>query len=189
MLEELPVPIGDHAHLDTQLAQPFQHFPHPGFKGFHSAIVIPVVMIKGFVGNLLGVLILTEQHFKNIGAGDFSISLYLGMQFGELSHVSHQAGIFRGFAVFRRHHPVHQPQLVEIRQHVIHRVVHGIKGVHQSSVPVEQDHRRANQFHHRRVPVRLNAGLRPLRSREGFRAHLCRAGDKRFGMLTFQQGE
>ncbi len=87
----------------------------------------------------------------------------------------------------RGHHPAHQLQRVEIRQHVIDRVIHGVEGVHQGGVPVKQDHRWPDQPHNRRVPVRLDPWFRARRwwkrAWPDFRRRLA----KGLGFIAFQQ--
>ncbi len=151
--------------------------------------MLAIVEVEGLVGNLFCVLIIPEQHFKDIGAGDLAVGPHFRVQSGEFPHIGYQAGVLRRLAVLGRQHPVHQAQLPELRQHVVHRVIHGIKGVYQRRVPVEQNDRRSDQPDDGRVPVWLNTRLGALRRRErpwpGFR----RGGGELFRVLTLQQGQ
>ena len=53
---------------------------------------------------------------------------------------AHQAGIIRCSAFILRQQPLHQPQILQLRQHVFHSTEHGIVGVYQGAVPVENQH-------------------------------------------------
>ena len=107
VLEKLPVTIGNHTDLNVQASQAFEHRSDFCLKGFYGAVVIAVMVIERLVGNLFCFLIITEEHFKNIRARDLPVGLYLGVKLGKLTHISHQSGVLRGFAVFRRHHSRH----------------------------------------------------------------------------------
>ena len=54
-------------------------------------------------------------------------------------HIDQQFGVFDGFGVVRVQQAAPQVQLLQVGQYIIHGVVHGIVGIHQGGVPVDED--------------------------------------------------
>ena len=63
----------------------------------------------------------------------------LGVQAFVVLYINEQLGVFDGLGIIRVQQAVPQVQLLEVGQHIVHGVVHGIVGVHQGSVPVDED--------------------------------------------------
>ena len=99
----------------------------------------PVGGIKRAVRHVLGFLVVSEQDFKDVGPRDFPGFSDLGMQLPVLAHILDQLGIFEGPTLLDRNHSFIQPQIPQLGQDFIDRVVHRVVRVHQRGVPVEQD--------------------------------------------------
>ncbi len=155
VLQKLSVSVGQDANADAEPAYPGQHLTDAGLERRHIPVVVAVTTAEGVVRNLLGFLVAAEQYFQQIGSGHLFLRHDLGMQPAVLAHVVHQLAVGDGFTALGRHQPMQQSQPVQHAEHVVGGLVHGVHGVHQGRMPIEQDNaRRLGHGAGQRVRVR-----------------------------------
>ena len=139
VLQELAGTIGQDADPDAGATELRQHGPYVRLERFDVAVMMTVAAAEGAMGDLLGLLVGPEQHLKQVGARDLLAGDDLRVQPIVLPHVVDQFEVILGLALVWWHQPFPQPELVEHGEHLVHGVIHGLHGVHQGRVPIEED--------------------------------------------------
>ncbi len=160
LFEKLPGAVCQDSEPDPQLIQLGQEPPDSGPEGPDVAIVIAIALVIGRVGDVLGVLVLTEEDLQQIRPGRLPVGDYLGMQPPVCAYVRHQLPVVIRLALSPGGQAVTEPEPIHLPQHIVHGPVHGNAGIHQGTVPIEEDDPRGGKILHDSSARKPQCGLR-----------------------------
>ena len=139
VFHEIAIAVGDDTEDQAQAAQALEMTASVGFQGMHLADELTVSAVEGLVGDRLGGLVGAEQHLEDVRARDLALGRDGRVQPAIIAHVLDELGILQRLGVLRQDQSFPQTQFVQAGQHLVDRVVHGVMGIDQRGMPVNQN--------------------------------------------------
>ncbi len=163
MLQEFPVAVGGDPELDTGSAVRRQVVGNALLEGLYLAVMTAVAGVVGLVGHLLRGGVVAEDGIEDIRARNPAFREDAWVEPAEKPDVADQSGVIAGLALILGQELRHQPEVFQLGEHLLHGREHGIVGVHERAMPVEEDKLRARQGvpAHDGVPLRRPGSVPP----------------------------